>query len=75
MEPTRQALVDDTSGARMLYMALELSGTKWKLAIGDAQRRPSQHALKAGDVLRLLGVIAQAKKRCKLAGAVRVASC
>jgi transposase len=75
METTRQARVDDTSVALMLYMALELSGAKWKVAIGDGRRAPSQHTLKAADVLGLLGVIEKAKKRCKLSGAVRVASC
>jgi transposase len=75
MEPTRQAPVDDTSVALMLYMALELSGAKWKVAIGDGKRAPSQHTLKAADVLGLLGVIEKAQKRCKLTGAVRVMSC
>lgn len=75
METTRQARVDDTSVALMLYMALELSGAKWKVAIGDGRRAPSQHTLKAADVLGLLGVIEKAKKRCKLSGAVRVMSC
>ncbi len=75
METTRQALVDDTSVVVMLYMALELSGAKWKVAIGDGKRAPSQHTLKAADVLGLLGVIAKAKKRCGLSGPVRVMSC
>ena len=75
METTRQALLDDTSVVVMLYMALELSGAKWKVAIGDGQRAPSQHALKAADVLGLLGVIEKAKKRCGLSGPVRVMSC
>jgi len=56
-------------------MALELSGAKWKVAIGDGKRAPSQHTLKAADVLGLLGVVEKAKKRCKLTGAVRVMSC
>jgi transposase len=75
MEATRQARVDDTSVVVMLYMALELSGAKWKVAIGDGKRRPSQHTLKAADVLGLLGVLAKAKKRCGLSEAVRVMSC
>ncbi len=75
METTRQALVDDTSVVVMLYMALELSGAKWKVAIGDGKRAPSQHTLKAADVLGLLGVIEKAKKRCGLSGPVRVMSC
>jgi len=75
MGTTRQALVDDTSVVVRLYMALELSGAKWKVAIGDGKRAPSQHTLKAADVLGLLGVVEKAKKRCKLTGAVRVLSC
>jgi transposase len=75
MEATRQALVDDTSVAVMLYMALELSGAKWKVALGDGKRAPSQHTLKAADVLALLGVIEKCKKRCGVSGPVRVMSC
>ena len=75
METTRQALLDDTSVVVMLYMALELSGAKWKVAIGDGKRAPSEHTLKAADVLGLLGVIDKAKKRCALSGPVRVMSC
>ena len=75
MEATRQALVDDTSVAVMLYMALELSGAKWKVALGDGKRAPSQHTLKAADVLAVLGVIEKCKKRCGVSGPVRVVSC
>jgi transposase len=75
METTRQALVDDTSVAVVLYMALELSGAKWKVAIGDGKRAPSQHTLKAADVPGLLGVIEKAKKRGKITGTVPVLSC
>ena len=75
METTRQALLNDTSVVVMLYMALELSGAKWKVAIGDGKRAASQHTLKAADVLGLLGVIAKAKKRCGVSGAVQVMSC
>lgn len=75
MATTKQAPMDDTSVVVMLYMALELSGAKWKVALGDGKRAPSQHTLKAADVLGLLGVIEKAKKRCKLAGEVRVMSC
>jgi transposase len=75
METTRQALLNDTSVAGALYMALELSASKWKVAIGDAKRSPAQHALEAGDVMGLLGVIEKAKKRCGLSAGVRVVSC
>src|SRR5512147_2000040 len=75
MATTRQAPMDDTSVVVKLYMALELSGAKWKVAIGDGKRAPSQHALKAADVLGLLGVIEKAKKRCGVSGPARVMSC
>ena len=38
METTKQALINDTSAVRMLYMALELSASKWQVAIADGQR-------------------------------------
>ena len=75
MGSTRQALVNDTSVVSMLYMALELSASKWKVAISDGQRAPSQHSLEAPDVAGLLKVIDKAKQRCGLQGEVKVASC
>jgi transposase len=59
----------------MLYMALELSASKWKVAVADGQRAASQHTLAGGDVGGLLKLIEKAKKRCGLQGAVRVMSC
>lgn len=75
MEATRQALINDTSVALMLYMALELSASKWKVAMADGLRAPSQHTLNAGDVGGLLLLIDKAKKRCGLQGLVKVNSC
>src|SRR5262249_62201964 len=75
METTRQALMNDTSVVRMLYMALELSGNKWKVAIADGQRAPSQRSIAAGDTSELLQVVEKAKTRCGLPGVVRVLSC
>jgi transposase len=75
MGSTRQALINDTSVVAMLYMALELSASKWLVAISDDKRAPSQHTLRAGDVGALLQLIEKAKKRCNLQGAVRVHSC
>jgi hypothetical protein len=44
MATPRQALdVNDTSAAVCVRMALELSDGKWKVAIGDGGRSPSQH--------------------------------
>jgi transposase len=75
MGSTRQALNNDTSVALMLYMALELSASKWKVAIGEGQRSPSQHTLEAADLGGLLKLIDKAKQRCGLQGEVKVASC
>jgi transposase len=75
VEMTRQALVNDTSVAVMLYMALELSASKWRIALADGKRAASQHTVGAGDVGALLRVIDKAKQRCALSGAVRVVSC
>src|SRR5215210_4172309 len=75
MEATRQALINDTSVTLMLYMALELSASKWKVAIADGQRAASQHTLNAADVDGLLRLIEKAKKRCALQGMVKVNSC
>lgn len=75
MVTTRQALINDTSVAPKLYMALELSASKWKVALADGQRAASQHALTAGSLAGLLQLIDRAKKRCGLSGAVKVMSC
>src|SRR5438046_977145 len=75
MATTRQALINDTSVTLMLYMALELSASKWKVAIADGQRAASQHTLTAGDLGKLLQLIERAKKRCGLTGALKVMSC
>src|SRR5690349_19703839 len=75
MGTTRQALINDTSVALMLYMALELSASKWKVALADGKRAASQHSLDAGDLGGLLLFIDKAKKRCGLQGKVRVMSC
>jgi len=75
MATTRQALVNDTSVAVMLYMALELSASKWRIALADGKRAGSQHTVSAGDKEALLRVIDKAKQRCGMSGAVRVMSC
>ena len=73
---TRQALeLNDTDATARLYMALELSDAKWKVAIGDNRRVPSQHSVGAGEAPALLELIEKAKKRCGLSGAVQVMSC
>jgi transposase len=75
MGTTRQALINDTSVVVMLYMALELSASKWKVALADGQRAASQHRLEAADLGGLLKLIEKAKKRCGLQGGLKVMSC
>ena len=76
MAMTRQALdVNDTSAVVYLRMALELSDGKWKVAIGDGRRAPSQHTVRAGDAPALLEVVEKANKRCGLGAEVGVVSC
>jgi transposase len=75
MGTTRQALVNDTSVASVLYMALELSGHKWKVAISDGQRSPSQHSVDAPELGELLKVIDKAKRGCAVQGELKVVSC
>lgn len=76
MAMPRQALnVNDTSGAMCVRMALELSGGRWKVAIGDGRRAPSQHSVPAGDGQLLLDVIDKTKKRCGLGAEAAVFSC
>lgn len=76
MAMPRQALdVNHTSAAVCVRMALELSDGKWKIAIGDGRRSPSQHSVAAGEAQRLVDIIDKAKKRCGLVGTVKVVSC
>ena len=75
MATTKQALQNDTSVKLMLYMALELSASKWKVALADGKRAASQHTVNAADVGGLRLLIEKAKKRCGLKGAVKVMSC
>jgi transposase len=56
-------------------MALELADGKWKVAIGDGARAPSQHNVTAGEAPVLLELIERAKKRCGLRGPLPVVSC
>ena len=73
---TRQALeLNDTEATARLHLALELSDAKWKVAIGDERRAPSQHTVNAGEAHALLEVIEKAKKRCGFSGTVQVVSC
>ena len=76
MAMTRQALeLNDTDAEARLYMALELSDSKWKIGVGDNRRVPSEHSVSAGEAPALLALIEKARKRCGISGAVQVVSC
>jgi transposase len=57
----------------ILYMALELSNSKWRLALSDGQHR-RQKSIAAGDLLALDEELAKAKAKWGLESA-RVVSC
>ena len=66
--------VEGNANAAVLYMALELSNTTWKVVFGDGARR-RQVAVPAGELVKLQQAVAEAKKRFGLASSTRVLSC
>lgn len=58
----------------VLYMALELSNTKWRLAFGDGTRQ-RQVVIAAGDVASLSEQIGQVKAKWGLSAETAVVSC
>ena len=76
METTKEVLQGKVSAsAAVLYMAQELSGTKWKLALSAGGIKVRHHVIEAGDQAQLLELIEKAKERFGLVGAVKVVSC
>lgn len=65
---------EGNANAAVLYMALELSNTTWKVVFGDGVRR-RQVAVPAGELVKLQQAVAEAKERFGLASATRVLSC
>lgn len=66
--------VEGNANAAVLYMALELSNTTWKVVFGDGARR-RQVAVPAGELVKLQQAVAEAKERFGLGGSTRVLSC
>jgi transposase len=64
-----------TATAKALYMAFELSDTKWVLCLSDGVRRASQYTVGAGDQVAVLSCIAKARARCALGQEAVVHSC
>lgn len=58
----------------MLYMALELSQKKWKIAFGDGKKK-SVITIDSGDINRLVTGIEKAKEKFKMADPIRPVSC
>lgn len=58
-----------------LYMAMELSASKWRLAFCAGSQRTRQKVIRAGDRETLLREIGAAKKRFGLPEETRVLSC
>ncbi len=65
---------EGSASVPVLYMALELSNTSWRLAFGDGVKR-RQVVVPAADLMKLAEVVAKAKERFKLPGSARVMSC
>lgn len=64
-----------TGDEGLLYVALELSNSKWKVASGVGPGRPRRVDVSARDVPALLEEISNAKARYKIAANAAVVSC
>jgi transposase len=64
-----------TVASTVLYIAFELSDRKWKLALSDGTRAPSQHTVDAGDMTAVLACVSRAKARCGMVGPAVMRSC
>jgi len=60
---------------RCLYMAIELSASKWRVAFSAGGQRIREKTIRAGDRGKLLGEIWAGKKRFGLAEDAKVLSC
>jgi transposase len=58
-----------------LFVALELSNGKWRVAASDGSTKVSEYAMCAGDGTRLLQIIERARSRFGLSNEARVLSC
>ena len=67
--------VKTTFGAPVLYMALELSDTRWKVLFANLAGKRRETSVPARALGELLAAIVEAKRRLGLAADVRVVSC
>ncbi len=73
MNQATQKAQDSVHGG-VLYMAMELSNTTWRLAFGDGSKK-RQVPIKARDLVSLDQAMRKAKERFGLAPDARVISC
>ena len=65
---------DNSTKINVMYIAFELSNSKWKLAFGNGVKKRLK-TVKAGDMVALLEEIEKSKKHFKLGEEVQVYSC
>ncbi|WP_133512700.1 IS110 family transposase [Candidatus Thiosymbion oneisti] len=71
---TADLQAQEYENATVLYMALELSNTKWRLAFGDGTRQ-RQVVIAAGDIAALCEELTKVKAKWGLSPEVAVVSC
>lgn len=76
METTKEVLQGKLSAAgAVLYMALELSDKRWKVAVSAGGMKARQYGVEGGNGAELLAVIEKAKQRFGRVGPVKVVCC
>ena len=73
MNPATHGM-EGNATAPVLYMALELSNKRWRLAFGDGVKR-RQASVPAADLAKLACAVTRAKERFGLPASARVLSC
>ena len=74
MTEAQMTRTDDSTETDRLYIAFELSNTKWKLMFSNGIKR-RQKSISAGDLDSLMDQISLAKSRFKQADNVEIFSC
>lgn len=74
MTEAQMIQTDDSTKNDRLYIAFELSNSKWKLMFSNGLKR-RQKTIAAGDIDSLMGEISFAKRRFGLSGDVDIFSC
>ena len=71
---TQQAHLNYTTKRQVLYMAMELSNLRWKLAFSNGEKI-SQTTVAARDLVSLMAAIEKAKEKFRLGKQATVISC